>query len=174
MVFRCGDSVPSLPGVIEMQRAFSLFFILLLAHGILGCSDDPLSAEEQLRGTIREAESTIQARDLSATLEFVDADYRDNNGFDLRQLRAMLAGYFLRHKSIHILTTIDNIEVREDGYAQVLIYAGLAGSPQDRERSLSQWRGDLLRLELTFLQQDDDWLVSEADWRRATPQDFMH
>ncbi|MCG8487329.1 MAG: hypothetical protein MI756_07660 [Chromatiales bacterium] len=157
-----------------MQRAISLFFILLLAHGILGCSDDPLSADEQLRSTIREAESYIQARDLSATLEFVHADYRDNNGFDLRQLRAMLAGYFLRHKSIHILTTIDNIEVHENGHAKVLIYAGLAGSPQDRETSLSQWRGDLLRLDLTFLQQDEEWLLSEADWRRATPQDFMH
>ncbi|MEW8348599.1 MAG: hypothetical protein AB2687_09835, partial [Candidatus Thiodiazotropha taylori] len=76
-----------------MQRAFSLLFILLLLHAVWGCSDDPLSADEQLRTTIREAESYIQARDLSATLEFVHADYRDNNGFDLRQLRAMLAGY---------------------------------------------------------------------------------
>ncbi len=157
-----------------MRRAFSIFFILLLSHGIGGCGGDPLSADEQLRSTIREAESYIQARDLSATLAFVHADYRDNNGFDLRQLRAMLAGYFLRHKSIHILTTIDHIELPESGRAQVLIYAGLAGSPQHRETSLSQWRGDLLRLDLTFLQQDDDWLLSEADWRRATPQDFMH
>ncbi|MEW8625409.1 MAG: hypothetical protein AB2551_06635 [Candidatus Thiodiazotropha sp.] len=157
-----------------MQRAFSFFFILLLAHGIWGCSDDPVSVDEQLRTTIREAESFIQARDLSATLEFVHADYRDNNGLDLRQLRAMLAGYFLRHKSIHILTTIDNIAVDESGRAKVLLYAGLAGSPQDRETSLSQWRGDLLRLDLTFLQQDEEWLLAEADWRRATPQDFMH
>ncbi|MEJ2621424.1 MAG: hypothetical protein P8163_14505 [Candidatus Thiodiazotropha sp.] len=156
-----------------MQRAFSFLSVLLLAHTIWGCSDDPLSAEEQLRHTLREAETYIQARDLSSTLGFVHQDYRDNSGHDLPQLRAMLVGYFLRHKSIHILSKIERIEVDEGGRAQVLLYAGLAGSAEQREASLSQWRGDLLRLELTFQQQDGDWLLVQAEWRRATTQDFM-
>jgi hypothetical protein len=157
-----------------MQRAFSFLSVLLLAQLIWGCSDGPLSADDQLRNTLREAESYIQARDLSSTLGFIHQEYRDNNGHDLPQLRAMLAGYFLRHKSIHILSKIDRIEVEEGGRAKVLLYAGLAGSAEEREASLSQWRGDLLRLNLTFLQQDDDWMLIEAEWRRATTQDFMH
>jgi hypothetical protein len=157
-----------------MYRACAILLILLLVNGIYGCSDDPVSADEQLRNTIREAESFIQARDLAATLEFVHPDYQDNQGFDIRKLRAMLAGYFLRHKSIHLLTSIDSIEVADTGRARVLLYAGMAGSPQERETSLSQWRGDLLRLDLSFLQQDDDWLLRRAEWRRASPQDLIH
>lgn len=157
-----------------MSATYRYSAIALIALVILGCSDSAVSPEAQLRQTISEAETSIKARDLSASMAFIDAGYQDQNGFELRQLRAMLAGYFLRHKSIFMLTKIENLEIVDEDKAKVLLFAGLAGSPQENAPSLAAWRGDLIRLELKFIQQDDDWLLTQADWRRAGPEDFIH
>jgi hypothetical protein len=139
---------------------------------IWGCTSDPVTPEERLRQTIAQAEVYLQDRDLSEAMNYVHSDYQDKNGLDIRQLRAMLAGYFIRHQSIYILTRIEQINLSKDDEAQVLLFAGLAGSSQQRSASLSQWRGDLIRLDLRFVLQGDDWLLRQADWRRAGPEDF--
>ncbi|MES9862432.1 MAG: hypothetical protein ABW157_19275 [Candidatus Thiodiazotropha sp. LLP2] len=157
--------------MIAIFRKFAIALIVLL---IWGCSDDPVSPEVQLRQTISDAESSIKARDLSATMGFVHSGYQDQNGFDLRQLRAMLAGYLLRHKSIFVLTKIEKLEIIEGGEARVLLFAGLAGTPQEQTLTFAEWRGDLMRLDLKFIHQDDEWLLTQADWRRAGPEDFIH
>jgi hypothetical protein len=150
-----------IPGLLSLSILF-----------IWGCSDDPATPEEQLRQTIAEAEAYLQDRNLSASMNYVHPDYQDKRGLDIRQLRAMLAGYFIRHQSIYILTRIEQLDLNKDGEAQVLLFAGLAGSPQDRSPSLSHWRGDLIRLDLKFVLQGGEWLLRQADWRRAGPEDF--
>jgi hypothetical protein len=157
---------------MHKSSVYTLFGLLMLS--LWGCSDEPANPDEQIRKTIQEAESSIQARNLSETLRYVHPEYRDNRGLDLKQLRRMLAGYFLRHQAIYILTSIEKIEVDEAGEASVRLFAGLAGSAQEQSSNLREWRGDLLRLDLTFILNDDAWLLHHADWRRATPQDFIH
>ncbi|MCU7906422.1 MAG: hypothetical protein KZQ76_11395 [Candidatus Thiodiazotropha sp. (ex Epidulcina cf. delphinae)] len=152
-------------------RLAILPFLMLLL--ISGCSDRTPTPEERLRALIAEAESHLEARDLSAAMAFVDPAYRDSRGRDIRQLRAMLAGYFLRHGSIHILSGIKHIEIKTASDAQVLIYAGLAGSPEETAKPLSEWRGDLLRLQLRFVSDDGEWRLKEVTWRRVRPEDFI-
>ena len=158
-----------------MHRIYATIGLIWLLSLLLpGCSEDPANPEEQLRQIIAEAESSLQARELSDAMGYVHPDYQDKHGRDVRQLRALLAGYFLRHKSIHILSRIEQIDFTEDGGARVVLFAGIAGSPQESSPSLDQWRGDLLRLQLSFVQQaEKEWLLRQADWRRAQPEDFM-
>ena len=158
-----------------MYRIFTTIgLIWLLSLLLSGCSEDPANPEERLRQTIAEAEALLQARELSDALDYVHPDYQDKHGRDVRQLRALLTGYFLRHKSIHILSRIEQIDLTEDGGAHVLLFAGLAGSPQEGAVSLDQWRGDLLRLQLDFVQNgEQEWLLRQAGWRRARPDDFI-
>ncbi|MES9971153.1 MAG: hypothetical protein ABW092_14050 [Candidatus Thiodiazotropha sp.] len=148
-------------------------FLLLIMLLVAGCSDDPLTPEEQLRSLLSEAESYLEERDLTSAMAFVDPAYGDKNGRDFRGLKAMLLGYFMRHKSIHIISKIDQIDLRSAHESEVVLFAGLAGSPQEAEMAPAQWRGDLLRLQLLFKRKDGgDWRLQMADWRRATPQDF--
>jgi hypothetical protein len=155
-------------------RIKSHFPIYLILIGIFvgACSDSPLSPEEQLRNILREAEAHLEARDLSSAMAYVDPGYQDKSGRDFRALKAMLLGYFMRHKSIHILSKIDEIDLHTENEAGIVLFAGLAGNPQGQDVTLSQWRGDLLRLQLQFKRRDDEWLLQTAEWRRATPQDF--
>lgn len=148
-------------------------FLLLITLLTAGCSDHPLSPEEQLRSILSEAETYLEARDLSSAMAFVDPAYKDKSGRDFRALKAMLLGYFMRHKSIHIISKIDYVDLQVEHEANVVVFAGLAGSPQEAEMALAHWRGDLLRFQLLFKRSDDDdWRLQMAEWRRATPQDF--
>lgn len=156
-----------------MKSIHSLGILLVLVSFLsVGCSETPLGPEEQLRNIISEAETYLESRDLSSAMAFVDPAYRDESGRDFRELKATLLGYFMRHKSIHIISTIDQIDLRSENEAEVVLFAGLAGSQQETDMTLSQWRGELLRLQFLFTRSDDDWRLQMAQWRRATPQDF--
>lgn len=147
---------------------------LLLTIGILvGCSDTPLTPEAQLAGLIDTAELAVEERDLAAVMELVDPQYLDTRQRDWRRLRAMLAGYFLRHPSIYVISKVDRIELLGEREAEVLVFAGLAGSAQEDAGPLTGWRGNLLRLDLVFRRNDDEiWRLHQADWRPATREDF--
>lgn len=156
---------------LQIKYIFPLC-LTLIAVFAAGCSDSPLSPQEQLRNLLKEAETHLEARDLSSVMAYVDPGYQDKSGRDFRALQAMLLGYFMRHKSIHILSKIDEIALPAEDEAVIVLFTGLAGNPQAQDVTLSQWRGDLLRLQLQFKRRDDDWLLQTAQWRRATPQDF--
>ncbi|MCU7849971.1 MAG: hypothetical protein KZQ89_18670 [Candidatus Thiodiazotropha sp. (ex Lucinoma kastoroae)] len=148
--------------------------LLWMSMLVIGCSSEPTDPEQQLRTLITDGEAAIESRDLSAVLEMVDSRYLDKQQRDYHQLRALLAGYFLRHRSIHIISRIERIEIEPGGIAQVTLYAGLAGSPQEDAMPLSQWRGDLIRLQLHVVLSDDEaWRVRDADWRLAHPSDLV-
>jgi hypothetical protein len=156
---------------LEIRITFRIGLILISLF-LAACSDSPPSPQEQLRNILSEAETFLEARELSSVMAYVDPDYQDRNGRDFRALRAMLLGYFIRHKSIYILSKIDEIVLRNENEAHIVVFAGLAGNPQEKDLSLSQWRGDLLRLQLQFKRRDNDWLLQTAEWRRASPQDL--
>jgi hypothetical protein len=158
---------------VALRQQFHIpIYLILISIFVGGCSDTPLSPEEQLRNILGEAETHLEARDLSSVMAYVDSGYQDKSGRDIRALKAMMLGYFMRHKSIYILSKIDEIVVHSEHEAGIVLFAGLAGAPQEQEMPLSQWRGDLLRLQLQFKRRDDDWLLQTAEWRRVTPQDF--
>ncbi|MET0065891.1 MAG: hypothetical protein ABW076_06060 [Candidatus Thiodiazotropha sp.] len=143
--------------------------LLALVLSLTGCSADPETPEARLRATLQAAESALEARDLSDVMAFVDPAYSGHDGRDYRQLRALLIGYLLRHKSIHVLYRIEAIEIDpQTGDARVALYAGVAGGGNDTLVSFDQWRGDLLYLNLTFREQTSgEWLLTQSRWERV-------
>lgn len=150
------------------------YLLLTIPVLLLGCDAGLESPEERLKALIAEAETALEARDLPRVMEFVDPAYEDEGGRDRAQLRGVLAGYFLRHPSIHILAKVDRLEIRTGEEAFVLLYAGVAGSSREAEAPLSQWRGRLLRLELDFKRNEaGEWRLRRARWRSARREDFI-
>ena len=140
---------------------------------ISACSDDPLTPEQELQAVLEAGELEVEARDLMAVMERVDPDYRDQQQRDWRQLRALLAGYFFRHPDVYVISQLDRIEIEQPGQAEVVLYAGLAGSAQEAAGSLSGLRGQLLRFDMTFRRVDvDDWRLLTASWRPVTREDL--
>jgi ketosteroid isomerase-like protein len=156
--------------LLNVYRPYPLLFSFLL---LVGCSDEPQSPEVQLTQLIEAAEQAVEARDLSAVMDYVDQDYRDAGHRDRSQLRGLLAGYFMRHPSIYVVSKIDRIDLPSQGEAKVVIFAGLAASAKAAAGPLTGWRGNLLRLDLGFrFNSDGEWHLHSASWRPARREDF--
>jgi hypothetical protein len=155
---------------VVLRSLIILTFLLLLT----ACSESPVDPETALTELIAEGELAIEQRDLSAAMELVDENYANNRANGWAQLRAQLAGYFLRHPSITIISKIDQIRLVDETRAEVLLYAGLAGSAAEASTPLAGWRANLLRFELGFqLNEDDEWRLVHAAWRQARREDFV-
>ncbi|QYZ67499.1 MAG: hypothetical protein OI74_07125 [Gammaproteobacteria bacterium (ex Lamellibrachia satsuma)] len=148
-----------------------LWVLILLA----GCSDPPyLSPEDQVRQFVARGEVAVEGRDLSDAAALISEQYSDGIRRTRHEIRRLLAGYFLRHKSIHVVYRIDQVELLEDAQAQVVLFAGIAGTAPVGSEALSQWRGELLRIELLVaLESDEEWRLQSAKWRRASKNDLL-
>jgi hypothetical protein len=152
-----------------MARWLLLLFVLLLC----GCGGEPATPEEEVRAVLEAGELEVEERDLFAVMQRVDQNYRDANQRDWRQLRALLAGYFFRHPNIYVISQVEHIDISQAGRAEVVLFAGLAGSAQEAAGPLSGLSGNLLRFDLSFRRVEaDDWRLLNAAWRPVTREDL--
>jgi hypothetical protein len=146
-----------------------LLFMLLLS----GCGSEPATPEEEVRAVLEAGELEVEERDLFAVMQRVDQEYTDAKQRDWRQLRALLAGYFFRHPHIYVISQVERIDIPQPGRAEVVLFAGLAGSAQEAAGPLSGLSGNLLRFDLSFRRVEaDDWRLLSAAWRPVTREDL--
>jgi hypothetical protein len=118
----------------------------------------------------------VESRDLAATTALISFDYADLWGRDREAMRRLLTGYFLRHRSIHVLKKIEHVTIASEKSAQVLLFAGLAGSAAEHSESPNpnQWSGDVIRLEADLVRESDNqWRVLRLNWRQVNKDDFL-
>ena len=76
----------------------------------------------------------------------------------------MIRGVFLTNASIDVLSRIEAIELAGAYAATVKLQAALVGKREGA--SLLDVDGDLYRIELELVREDDAWRVIGADWER--------
>ena len=84
----------------------------------------------------------------------------------------LIAGHFLRNRSIHVVLRVGEVRLEGDDRAQAVVYAGTAGSPVEGFEQLLALSTDLTRLELGFEVGGEVRLIA-ASWRRATPEEAL-
>jgi len=152
------------PGI----RSAFVAILLLLS----GCSE-PDSPEQRIRQLIADGESAVEARSLPDLRTLISENYLDGSKRTRRDLTRLLAGYFLRHKSIHLLVQIHEILVEEPDRARAVIYVAMAGRPLDDASQLSFVRANLYRFDLELSEVEGDWRVVGGTWRKAVSGDFL-
>lgn len=145
-----------------------LWWLLLLS----GCADED-SPEQQIRNMIDAAAEAVEQRALVEAKSFISPDYLDRQQRTRRDITRLLAGYFLRHKSIHLLTQINRIELPQKDRAQLLMFVAMAGRPIEDVKQLIAFRADLFRIDLQLVLVAGDWRVQSGRWRRANSSDFL-
>jgi hypothetical protein len=135
----------------------------LLATALLafaGCSADRTPPEEALRAWVAAAELAAEAKQRSALLQMISADYADARGNDRTALDRMLRVWFLRQRDIALLTNIDNIAIYNDTAAQIALTVGMAAT----NNNVFGLSADAYRFEFDMVLDDGAWFLIAARW----------
>lgn len=147
-------------------------FLCLLAL-VVACGGPSDSPEERIRSFITAGEEAAEARSLEYFSDALAEQYSDDHGLTKKEMLRMLAGYFFRNQSIHVVSRVSDINLLTDEHAEVVIYVGMAGSPDVGFDQLKQLRADLYRVELDLILADQIQ-VSRASWQRSTPAEAFN
>ena len=157
----------------SLRLSFVRLIFLGLVLWLAGCSE-PETPEARLRALIESAEQAAENREGRLLRGYIADSYRDPDGRDRRTVDGILRLVLLRHESIHLLTRISEIGFPEDGRAHAVVYVAMAGRPIAGPAQLAALRASLYRFELGFVDEDGEWRVASAAWRRAEPADFIY
>jgi hypothetical protein len=154
------------------RRCLAGIVAALLLLPLAGCQKRE-SPEQQVRALIARAEAAAEARRAGELRGYLSEQYRDEEGRDKRALEAVIRLTVLRHESIHLLTRISEVSVPQAGRARAVVHVAMAGQPLASVGEIAPLNADLHRFELDFVQENGEWKVVSARWRRAEPADFL-
>lgn len=137
------------------------------------CSSGPDSPEAQVRALLQQGEVAAEKKESATLRQMISEKYADNQGQDKKAVEAILRYYFLRNESIHLLTRIRQISFPRPDIAQVDVMVAMAGQPIADAGQLERLRADLHRFEITLADENKEWKVIRAEWRRAEFADFL-
>ena len=139
---------------------------------LAGCSRRE-APEQRVRLLFEGAELAAEQKDFSKLRGYISSRYADPEGHDRRAIENLLRLHVLRHESVHLYTRIASIELSQPGRAQAVLYVAMAGRPIKTAEELAGLRADFYRFEFTLAEEDKEWRVTGAAWRRAEATDFL-
>jgi hypothetical protein len=154
-------------------RSWTRGWAFALALAASACGGDPATPEARIRALLAGAEAAAEAKDAGGLKELVSDAYADDQGQDKRAVMGLVTFYFMRHQTIHLLTRVDRIELADDGSARAGVFVAMAGTPILGLDDLARLRADLYRFDFALAEENDDWRVTSASWRRAETADFL-
>jgi len=155
--------------VKSVIRPGLLIAVVLL---VLACSDSAISPEDEIRQFIEAGVEAGENRSVVDLSELIHPDYSDQNGYNRKQLGKLLRVYFFRHKTIHLFTRIDEIELLTDNEASVRLHVAMAGTVISDVNALSGLSARIYRFELQLFKQQE-WLLRHASWAPASIADLQ-
>jgi hypothetical protein len=144
------------------QDSVTRFSLVLVAFCALlvSCGTADNDPEAALRAWVADAERLAEEKDRRGLLAMISENYADSRGNDYERIGRVMQAYFLRQRSIALLTGIDEIQLLGDTAALVKLTVGMAGTNNSR-LGIS---ADAYEFELELEVDDDDWLLIGASW----------
>jgi hypothetical protein len=146
----------------QHRRGFLMALLTLL---LVACGPEQ-TPEAQVRSVIAAGEAAAEARDLSALMELVAADFRDEQVGGREELQQYLRGYLITHQSIHLLTRVDSVDLPYRDMAKVSLTVGTLGRDSAAASAL-ELAADVYDVQLELQLDGGDWRVTRASWRPA-------
>jgi hypothetical protein len=152
----------------RLPAAAAVLALLLSA----ACGGPEGTPEAQIRELVDRAEQGAENHEISVFRASLADDYRDNHGYDRRTVLRLIQGILLRNQQIHLFSVVRDIRVQADT-AEARVLVAMAGRPIESADALLNVRADLVRFDVQFVREGNDWLVRAADWQRAELDDFL-
>ena len=137
---------------------------IALALCAAGCgTTDP---EAEIFERLAAAEEAAEARDTGFFADLIGVSYRDARGNGRDELLRAVRGYFLANQRIEVVSRVDEVVLEGADAARAVVHAGLVGR-RTGAALLAGVDADLYRFELELVNDDGEWRVIGAEWRRA-------
>lgn len=149
--------------------SFSYLLLIVMLTGWLGACSKESTPESRIIALIEEGELAAEDRNLGFFRDVIAQDYTDAKGLSRDEFLRMLAGYFYRNRTIHLISRTEDVVVEDSKSARAVVIVGMAGSPVEGFDQLLTLRADLYRLELEFNMAKDIQL-RYARWERMPPE----
>jgi hypothetical protein len=147
--------------------------VLAALAGLATCGRERPTPEAQIRSLVTRAELAAEQKDLRALRAFVSERYHDEDDNDRESLMQLLAYHFLRHRFVHVVTTVTTVRVGAPDRAEAVVFAGLASRAGDSFQDALLAHADLYRFDLRLVADaPGDWMVESAAWRPAEVGDL--
>lgn len=148
--------------------------LLIAVFGVFlaACGGPEESPEARIKDLVSRAEQAAEDHDLSVFRDSVSDDYQDDHGYNRQTVLRLVQGMLLRNRNIHLLSLVREVRV-EDGSAHARVLVAMASRPIESADALLNVRADLMRFDVQFILEGDEWRVRAVDWERAEPGDFL-
>jgi hypothetical protein len=151
--------------VFVMQHARLRFLFVTVALSLLSACGDDDSPEQRVRELIAQVEAAAEARDTSEVTQWLSPAYRDAHGNSIDDVKRLLRGYFIANQSISLLTRVEELTFPNPGEARATVLVGMVSREAD---AANAWElaADLNEFEIALAEEDGEWRVTWARWRR--------
>lgn len=145
---------------------------LVAALLLAGCSEPP-PPELRVRQFIEELEQLAEAREYAGLVGRIAGDYLDEYGNDKLKAAAILRGFYLKNRSVHLLVRVDNVTVPTPERATARIYVAMARQPFADNALAAIPDADMHRIDLELAADGDSWEILQTTWRRAAAANVL-
>ncbi len=157
-----------------MKQYILITLFVTLFINLISCTKEPqLTKEQRLRQSITQLEARFEERKLGRIIEYVSENYHDESGRGLRDVKRVIQLQLMRHKTLYVFSTINEINWIDDNNADVQITAAMAGKPIKSASLLTSIRADMIKFNVHFVLEDEIYKVQSATWTWADPSDFL-
>ncbi len=167
MVYRKKKSL-----IRQFFQTACLFLGLILLGHLSACSGEEQTPEIQIQKYVDTGEKLAEERNARGLAKLISENYRGDQGQDKKALRQLFNAYFLRHKNIHLLVSIDTLDIIDKDHAEVQLMVVMADIPLTDLSNLLNIQADMYRFDLSLTQEKEQWLLEKAKWQRAVAGDF--
>ena len=148
--------------------------LALMFFNLISCSGEREASKEQvLSHSINQLEASFEARKLSDIVEYISEDYSDERGRNIKDIKRTIQLQLMRHKTLHVFTSIGDVQWKDDQNVTVQIAAAMGGKPMESASILTSVRADMVNFTVDFILEDEVYKVKSAIWRWARPSDFL-
>lgn len=158
--------------IFAPKRVFTEILMVSIAAAFFACSENKTIPEQQIGQLNESAELAAEARDVSTLKEMVSARFKAGQ-YDKNSIVRLVQFYLLRHNNIHLYSLTKSLQVLDEDNAKAEVLVAMAGKPVERADQLIDLRADLIRFNVSYLRDQEEWKVVGAEWGPATVDDFL-
>ena len=146
--------------------------LAMLACLLVACSEPP-PPEVRVRAFLDEVERLAEAREYTELLDRIAGDYLDEYGNDKLKAAAILRGFYLRNRSVHLLVRVAEITTPTPDRATARLYVAIAHRPFTDASAAALPDADMHRIDLELAADGDSYEILQTKWQRANAANVL-